>query len=244
MLNDMQHIIVSGLRYYNMIRADEHGRYRSWEHCYGVFSKYRAKELTSAELDYLSLHLSFYLASWGMYRGSSFLLQRDYTVHIPAIQELMKPQYLALWDVKCNVLIRQENLDSLFVLSEKLKMIYSSMRVTANLSIDKPAPCVGISDVLITKILMGTMGCVPAYDRFFCSAVKRCKVSSALYNIHSIQKLCAFYAMNEETFEKCRTVMSQGRIDYPQMKVIDMCFWQIGYEDEFAIEKNAVEESL
>ncbi len=234
MLNDLQTIIEGGMRYYDMVHTDIHGRYHSWEHCYGVFSKYKDKELTAEDLDYLSLHLSFYLASWGMYRGSSFLLQRDYTVHIPAIQELMKPQYRQLWGIKCITLTQTGNLTTLFMLSEKLKELYSEIRIAANLSINKPAPSVGISDVLITKILMGTMGCVPAYDRFFCSAVKHCKASSALFSKQSIKKLCLFYEEHSDVFEKCRSEMSRGWIDYPQMKVIDMCFWQIGYDEDIA----------
>ena len=31
-----------------------------------------------------------YLSSWGMYRGSSFLLQKDYKIHKPIIVEALK----------------------------------------------------------------------------------------------------------------------------------------------------------
>lgn len=234
MSDSLQTIIESGMRYYHMVRSDEHGRYQSWQHCYGNFSKLKNKDLSAEEIDYLSLHLSFYLASWGMYRGSSFLLQRDYTVHIPAIQELMKPQYRQLWGIACDALMLPENLDALFSLSDKLKKLYNDIRIAANLSIGKPSPSMGISDVLITKILMGTMGCVPAYDRFFCAAVKHCNVSSELFSKNSIKKLSLFYLEHNDIFEKCRTEMSKGWIDYPQMKVIDMCFWQTGYDEDTA----------
>ena len=49
--------------------------------------------------DYLSLHLAFYLASWGMYRGSSFLLQKDYKVLVPIVEEVLKPEYDCLFGV-------------------------------------------------------------------------------------------------------------------------------------------------
>jgi hypothetical protein len=42
--------------------------------------------------DALSLHLAFFLASWGMYRGSSFLLQKDYTIHRPVVRLLRSPE--------------------------------------------------------------------------------------------------------------------------------------------------------
>lgn len=36
----------------------------------------------------MALNLGFYLASWGMYRGSSFLVHKDYTVHEGAVRIL------------------------------------------------------------------------------------------------------------------------------------------------------------
>ena len=54
-------------------------RFKSWEHNYRIFCEEREK--TNPDIDKLSIHLSFYLASWGMYRGSSFLLQKDEDHH-------------------------------------------------------------------------------------------------------------------------------------------------------------------
>ena len=39
-------------------------------------------------IDEAALQLGFYLASWGMYRGSSFLLRRTYTVHEEVVERL------------------------------------------------------------------------------------------------------------------------------------------------------------
>lgn len=87
-------------KYYSVMEADENARYLSWEHCYKIFQEAHKKdELTNEDIDYLSLHLAFYLASWGMLRGSSFLLQKDYRVHIDIINELYKPCYNHL----CNI---------------------------------------------------------------------------------------------------------------------------------------------
>ena len=70
-----------------------------WEHCYSHFIKARgSKEI---DYDYLSLQLAFYLASWGMYRGSSFLLQKDYKVHIPVVKELLNEKYDVLAGIDC-----------------------------------------------------------------------------------------------------------------------------------------------
>ena len=67
--------------FYKSISDVPDHRYKSWEHCYFFFKKLRNKELSERDIELAQLHLAFYLASWGMYRGSSFLLQKDYTVY-------------------------------------------------------------------------------------------------------------------------------------------------------------------
>ena len=60
-------LISAAQTFYDDARASENGRSRSWEHCYRVFRDVRSDP--SPDYDHLSLHLAFYLASWGMYRG-------------------------------------------------------------------------------------------------------------------------------------------------------------------------------
>lgn len=48
-------IIKSSMEFYNDLKADENGRYRSWEHCYSHFIK--ARESKEVDYDYLSLQL-------------------------------------------------------------------------------------------------------------------------------------------------------------------------------------------
>ena len=74
----------------------EHHRYRSWEHCYQLLSG-AGPERNLRNRDTAALHLGFYLASWGMYRGSSFLLQRDYKVHGYVVDVLANTEYADLW---------------------------------------------------------------------------------------------------------------------------------------------------
>ena len=40
-------------------------RFKSWEHNYRIFCEEREK--TNPDIDKLSIHLSFYLASWGIF---------------------------------------------------------------------------------------------------------------------------------------------------------------------------------
>lgn len=56
-------------------------------------------DLSDEDYDYLALHLSFYLASWDIYRGSSMLLYTDYKIHIPIVKELMREEYDNFWNI-------------------------------------------------------------------------------------------------------------------------------------------------
>ncbi len=141
MQKSVTEIIENGKQFVVLLRSDENGRYKSWEHCYSAFVRHKGKTLSEDDLDFLCLHLSFYLASWGMYRGSSFLLQKDYRVHATAVKEFMKPNYIDLWAVNCEEYIYTPiKLQKLFSLSNALKEIYCGIRISANESINRKIP--------------------------------------------------------------------------------------------------------
>ncbi len=79
-------VVNEAKKYYENLKDSDNKNNRelSWEHCYKVF--YETLNKKNVDYDYLSLHLALYLASWGMYRGSSFLKDRDYKIHIPAVE--------------------------------------------------------------------------------------------------------------------------------------------------------------
>lgn len=218
-------IIKSVTSFYSELQKDENGRYHSWEHCYTCFCD--ARKMEKPDYDYLSLMLAFYLASWGMYRGSSFLLQKDYKVHIPVVEEIMKTKYDCLVGIKCTEFGNTEVQDLVFKdLHNFMKEHYKEVRASV---VDKE-PKQEISDVLITKILMGTLACVPAYDRYFVAGIKKEQVSTGNYNKDSIIKLVDFYEKNYKELETVRKGLRVGKREYPQMKMIDMGFWQIGFD--------------
>lgn len=226
MMNTVDLILESSVKFYDTLKKDENGRYRSWEHCYSNFIN--ARDNKNAELDYLSLQLAFYLASWGMYRGSSFLLQKDYKIHIPVVKELLKKEYDPLAGIDCVELKREENQRLLENINAFLDEYYSNIRdEVKNIKVRNQ-----LSSTLITKILMGTLGCVPAYDRYFISGIKKQKVASGNYNMKSIIQLVDFYEKNIVELENIRKDMKVNGMAYPQMKMLDMAFWQIGLDSD------------
>ena len=217
-------LISAAQTFYDDARANENGRSRSWEHCYRVFRDARTDP--SPDYDYLSLHLAFYLASWGMYRGSSFLLQKDYKVLSPVVEEVLKPEYDCLFGVACADLRKLEVQDSL----EKLrKYIAKHFRPIRNEVAGREVAS-SVSPVLITKILMGTLGCVPAYDRFFEGGARHLGLKEKNYKKNSLLELADIYEAHNDRLEEARRGMRTDDLIYPQMKLLDMGFWQVGFE--------------
>lgn len=231
----MLELIINAKRFQDELNAkiDDKDRFLSWVHCYRKFSEYFRKDsLSEEDVDYLSLHLAFYLASWGMYRGSSFLLQRDYTIHKETVKLLFDYKYLN--GLTCNKL--PDNLVDIKELSNKINEVYikdyqnihkERSKLKNNQSPKK------ITDTLTTKILMGTLGCSPAYDRYFIDGLKRySKICKTTFSINSLQELITLYHNNYTILEDFRNEVSAVYdVDYPQMKLLDLIFWYHGYNN-------------
>ena len=224
-------IVEAARQYYQETDNDPNSRFRSWEHCYLVFHKARMNG--DVNYDLLSLHLAFYLASWGMLRGSSGLLQKDYRVHIPVVEMIMEDVYNDLFGNSCNgvscyELIQNDTLSKLEQLRRRMRNHYREHGVN-------------LTDTLFTKILLGTFGCVPAYDDFLRKAVKQCEIivrQVIPYNRQTITTLANYYIEHEDAFENVRNQClihdSSEGIIYPPMKVLDMGLWRIGYKLDLA----------
>ena len=219
-------LISAAQTFYDDARATENGRSRSWEHCYRVFRDARTDP--SPDCDYLSLHLAFYLASWGMYRGSSFLLQKDYKVLAPIVEKVLKPEYDCLFGLACTDVRNSDVWEQLKKLSDDIADHFDPIRneVAGRKVVSSVSP------VLITKILMGTLGCVPAYDRFFEEGAKYLGLEKKSYNKDSLLELADIYETHNDRLEEARRGMQCDGLIYPQMKLLDMGFWQIGFEKD------------
>jgi hypothetical protein len=205
-------------RFYGKLAADPHHRYRSWEHCYRFFRS-RTLEALTVDKDTAALQLAFYLASWGMYRGSAFLLQRAYTVHLGVVETLAAPHLSDLWKKETGSEPADERLVTVILeLFQAVKAAYKPFGLA--------------SDILATKVILGTVGCLPAVDRFFIDGFRKSqrKYSSPL-NRAFIERIIQFCIEcgPELRIEQAR-IEAAGGMHYPLMKLADMYFWQIGYD--------------
>ena len=203
--------------YHRASVQDPHHRYRSWEHCYSFFRRTTPSGI-EAHRHIAALQLGFYLASWGMYRGSSFLLQRAYTVHLGVIDCLAAPRFTPLWEG--DVGAEAEDADLTPVILDAVDAIRE-----AYTPFGKP------TDTLLTKVILGTFGCLPACDRFFVDGFKRVGFQYSYLNERFVRRVFRFCLDNITELRAEQTQIEAGSgVRYPLMKLIDMYFWQIGYE--------------
>jgi hypothetical protein len=197
--------------------ADPHHRYRSWEYCYRFFRS-RTREALVADKNAAALQLGFYLASWGMYRGSSFLLQHAYTVHEGVVERLAAPEFSELWETETG----SEAPDARLV-----------QRILSAVAAVKEAyePFGAATDTLATKVLLGTLACLPACDRFFIDGFKASDRQYSYLNGSFVERILRFcLECGADLRIEQERLVADGGTHYPFMKLADMYFWQIGYE--------------
>lgn len=204
------------------LKQDKNHRYYSWEHCYEYFNRKKGE----IDLDTACLHLAFYLASWGMYRGSSDLLWKDYLVHKEIVQEILKHKAtLQGTDFSKE---SERKIKLVADLAEKISELYAENLKKVN---GEKRAAIPISKILISKVLLGTLGCIPAYDRFLVKGLRKHGIKPATLSVKGIVSLVEFYNAHREKVDplsKETKINRNNEIHYPPMKIIDMYFWQDG----------------
>jgi hypothetical protein len=187
-------------------------RYASFDFCYNYFYSFyknnKIKELASQEnIQTSCLQLGFYLASWGMLRGSSFLLEKsisNFKNLIIAISNMSS----VLWEIDVDK-YTGNNIELLLECKQKIADALGKE--------NKP------SDTLITKIMLGVFANVPAYDQY---VRKSFKLHS--FNKKSLLKIKKVYDENKQildsfqipTYDFCTS--AETGVFYTKAKIIDM----------------------
>jgi hypothetical protein len=202
--------------FYAGIAEDEHHRYRSWEHCYCFFQRIGRQGII-AQRDEAAIQLGFYLASWGMYRGSSYLLQQAYTVHRGVVDCLGLERFAPLWEREFGTATADEDatlVNLVLEAAEAVKKAYESFQAT---------------DTLTTKVLLGTLGCLPACDLYFRRGLKKEGLKFSKLNKPFVDRILAFCRENKDDLRTEQDLIKTVRgVHYPLMKLVDMYFWQFG----------------
>lgn len=195
-------------------------RSASFDYCYNYFST--TDDLTK-EMERSCLTLGLYLASWGMYRGSSFILQKSVKHYQPTIEYLNELDK-SYWSIDIDK-YDEANM-------AKILEVYSKVK-------GKLIPKNHTHLTLTTKVLLGVFGFVPAYDRFFRNTFKQIfngECGFSVMNKESLLCLKKFYDTNQieidtlanETFTIDFLTEKKTSINYSKAKIIDMYGLQKG----------------
>ena len=209
--------------------------YRSWEYCYTFFRQH--KHSLTDQQDSAALHLGFFLASWGMYRPSSFLFKYPYTIHRPVIDCLAKSCFSRLWESEFGAEADHDDLvPSILDLIGDVRKAYQ-----------RPAEAVRKlpTATLVTKVMLGTLGCLPACDENF---VRGFKKMGFKYGTPKTQPKEQFIkqvlCFSRQQLDSLRAVQERIRKEheqfYPLMKLVDMYFHQIGKKEPKAKQHGTV----
>lgn len=206
----------------SFLYEDKNHRDKSFEQCYTFFKENR-KDNTKRDL--IALHLYAYLASWGMLRNS-FLMQKDYLFHRPIVDILCDRKYDELMNINpfCDENI-QSQIELIFELSNEIKKCYSSFKY---LKKGDRWLEIKVSDTFLTKILLGTFGCIPAYDTYLKCGLKEFGICQT-FNEKSAFEIFKFAKENKAAIlEETMNIKSKQNMEYPVLKIVDSYLWIIG----------------
>lgn len=189
-------------------------RYTSFDYCFNYFQP--TNDLNK-DIEKSCLVLGFYLSSWGMFRGSSFLLQKSVKHFEPTIQYIATLDK-SVWDIDVDT-YNEETIHTIIEIYKGIKR---------NLIHDNNSDL-----TLITKILLGIFGFIPAFDTYFCNsfrAISGGHFGFSRVNEKSLNFINMFYESNKPTIDKLSSETyttnfltgQKTMINYPKAKIIDM----------------------
>ncbi len=206
-------------------------RYTSFDYCFNYFQSHRtdpAQLLAPGKLETSCLQLGFYLASWGMLRGSSAMLWRS-SRHLVPLVELLANDLCYLWGLD----VDGYDAETVPRLREAESAVKQALRdapdVAVHLELAGRKKVVA-STILTTKILLAVFGCVPAFDTYFCRGFGVSK-----FDPSTLFKIRDFYDANADVLDRLHIptvdfVSGQPTdLVYPKAKLIDMVFFIEGY---------------
>jgi hypothetical protein len=218
-------------------KQDDHNRGKSFDHVQEAWMNYRSGDQEADDL--MALNLAFYLASWGMYRGSSNLLQRDYKVFVPIVCYLKEKEPKFPVDYIFSDRAPEEIIENLRALADGLKKeIEKVMRPLKKQR--------NVTDTLLSKILMATLVSVPAFDSFVKNSLRDiCKKEFLVTDGLLPKSLRTTIALARDHIplleEGQRLVKKETGTKYPLTKLLDLYLWFHG-EEMAQIEKEKKEQ--
>lgn len=219
----------------------EYSRAFAWNHSYRFF-RARWNDLAEAGIDdplYLqaSAELVAYLASFGMYGVHTHLMTVNKTVFVPILHSLVahaRDLHVTCGRGSYSATDVQELID-------RVRNALRAINAEANLQL-------AVTDTLISKILHGTLACMPAFDSHVRSGISIFnRLSPDILSLtsstalptdleRSLAPLYDWACRQDVQAELQRIgatfapfVDSDGKVlPYPTMRIVDQVFWALG----------------
>ncbi len=202
-------LLDGGLLCLESILKERHHLYRPWEHCFRAFSA--PFDGSEERLEDLSLQLAWYLGTCGVLRNG-VLQDKDYEVQLPVVRLVMDSRWDCLRGLPAEKLREEEPVRCLLELAQRLGQCYEE---TAGRK---------VTDAWLTSVLLGTLGCVPVYDRAFKAALRKTGAASSTFGKRSLMQLGSFYSRHAQELEALRSMCPTDQVEYPQALLLAMCF--------------------
>ncbi len=203
--------------------ADAYGREHSYDYVHKKFDDYVNNRIND---DCMALHLFAFLASWGMLRGSTLLLYKSYKFLIPLCKVLKNTKYSPLYDY--NPFTAKISTVQYINLMEDLVKDIATVIGTVTLYKGKKQYNKSATETLVIKVILGTYGCIPAYDDIGKARMKQLQIPvdfSSKKGFFSRLDICLKELLDfANTYKKELNVLSV-LTGYSIMKVLDMYFW-------------------
>ena len=216
-------------------KGEEH-RFRSYDFCKNLFDEHYARILKGETLTYrekenFALNLYCYLASWGMVCRGSLLLNRSYRFLIPMCDVLFNSDYQSLWNI--DPLSKDYDCE---LVNELYKALVGNVGETNN---GKDLKEKEATRLLICKIIMGTYGCVIAYDTYDQNTLRALGIRISSDMITLLQSTYDIIDSHKDEFKMIMNDMkkhidsdTKKPVNYTAFKVLDMILWIEGEKIE------------
>ena len=210
-------------KFLDIYTKDENGRFRSFDHIHTVF-----QEREKYSLDEIALHLFAFMGSWGMFRNS-FLMQKDYKFLIPIVEILCDKRYSFLLDINPlhEEFRKQKYISSIFEIKERIEDFVSTQKYYK----DGRWEIISVTDTFVTKILLATFACMPALDNQVRAGLKKCHKAYTYFGEGILKDILDFANEHRDALLEAQCeIKEETNLEYPIMKIIDMCLWEYGAE--------------
>jgi hypothetical protein len=196
-------------------------RYSSFDYCYNYFHPSNRNNIGDAEKS--CLVLGFYLASWGMLRGSSFLLSKSIKHYESTIDYILNCD-TSYWDIDVSN-YNDENINKIIVVYKDVREKLIKDEKTTHRT-------------LVTKVLLGVFGFIPALDNNFITTFKQITNNECGFSVlkpdalkNPLKYIKNFYEENKTAIDDITIFtkdFSTGNpmLKYTKAKIIDMYGFQ------------------